>query len=56
MAENIVESLDDEFAVAAAVIILNTHAVLQQLLLLLQLFYGPLDCVWDYLGEPVLER
>jgi len=24
--------------------------------LLLQPFYGPLDCVWDYLGEPVPER
>ena len=23
---------------------------------LLQLFYGPLVCVWDYPGEPVPER
>jgi len=26
------------------------------LLPLLQLFYGPLDCVWDYPGEPIPER
>jgi len=26
------------------------------ILLLLQLFYGPLDFVLDYLGEPVPER
>ena len=26
------------------------------LLLLLQPFYGPLDFVWDYSGEPVTER
>jgi len=32
-----------------------THVIvaqLQQLLLLLQPFYSPLDSVWDYLGEP----
>jgi len=27
----------------------DNHATMLQL----QPFYGPLDCVWDYLGEPV---
>ena len=34
----------------------GTVVELLLLLLLLQPFYGPLDCVRDYLGEPVPER
>jgi len=31
-----------------------TKLLLLLLLLLLHPFYGPLDCVWDYPGEPVV--
>jgi len=34
----------------------NFSSNLYSLLLLLQLFYGFLDFVWDYPGEPVAER